>query len=427
MKFAVVSDLHLGSDISSLIKWDSFKKKYIKGEKFQNFVDAIGKGNDYLIVVGDFLDFAVESYELVYEAMAVFLNYIDEEELAREIIYLPGNHDFNIWHTIEHETNIINKLKKGKSPKKFRMSVPGILDCRNSVKEKRLTLHGVRREKKNYSGYGELFLDYIPLSTNSKGHKVVFNVAYPNLYLLLDDETYIFTHGHYFEEFWSFTGDFLPHIAHDDPDLGNRINYMNMVDLVSVNLPLCQIASTGIGQAGILTEISGKIQEDVQNGKLSLTRKYLNRLSRYIDSKTTVNRWYGPVVEILEDMVLKKAIRIILKALGEKPKTLHNLLAQGDKRTTERLRKYINASLNEIHAIVPDYSNSIKIIFGHTHMPINFESKESPEFIYKDKKIKMYNTGGWVNEPQKGGGEKFCGAEVFLYDSKRGFSSISIN
>ena len=52
------------------------------------------------------------------------------------------------------------------------MSVPGIIACRGRGKS-RLTLHDVRREKKNYSGYGGLFLDSISRAFNKKGDRVI--------------------------------------------------------------------------------------------------------------------------------------------------------------------------------------------------------------------------------------------------------------
>ncbi len=425
MKFVIVSDLHIGAEICTLVKYDSAGKRFIKGEMFDSFLDAVGSGNDYLIVIGDLMDFAIESYDHVYGAMGAFLGFVQGENIAKEIIYLPGNHDFNIWHTIEHETNIINRLKGGKSPRKFRMSVPGIIDCRGRGKS-RLTLHDVRREKKNYSGYGGLFLDSISRAFNKKGDRVIFNVAYPNLYLLLDEKTYILTHGHYFEQFWSFAGNFLPHIAKNDPDFGSRISNMDMVDLVSVNFPLCQLSSSGIGQAGILTDIARNIQSDIVSGKMSLTKTYLNRLAEYIDSKTNSRKWYSPVVEAIESIALKKAISLVIKKLSSSDETLHELLVKGDKEASIRLENYFRASLNELNGIDESVSKNLNVIFGHTHVPINFDSDQCPRMVFNGGEVKMFNTGGWVSEPSGNGTKKFCGAVVFRYDSRNGLTSQEV-
>jgi len=424
VKFAIVSDLHIGAEISAVVKRDPKGKGFVKGDMFDSFVDSVGRNNDYLIVIGDLMDFAIESYDYVYEAMGVFLNIISEEKIAKEIIYIPGNHDFNIWHTVEHETNIINRLKHFKSPRKFRMSVPAVLDCRKGRVKSRVLLHGVKRERKNYSGYGGLFLDDIVKSVNKKAESVVFNVAYPNLYLLFDDMTYILTHGHYFEQFWSFAGTVLPHLVKNDPDCGERIREMNMVDLVSVNFPLCQLSSSGIGQAGVLTDIARSIQGDIVSGKLNITKKYLNRLAGYIDSKTDSKKWYSPIVELFEGLLLKKAVSVILKKLSSKQETLHELIVKEDSETIERLDSYLNASMKEFKDIEPDLSGEINFIFGHTHVPINFDSLEVPEIKLGSRKIKMFNTGGWVREPDGAGKSNFCGAVVFRYDKKNGFTSV---
>jgi hypothetical protein len=62
-----------------------------------------------------------------------------------------------------------------------------------------------------------------------------------------------------------------------------------------------------------------------------------------------------------------------------------------------------------------------KIIFGHTHQPISWNSPLIPPGGVFPRPVKLYNTGGWLET-----GGKFCGAEVFIYETEKGFSSVNI-
>ena len=40
--------------------------------------------------------------------------------------------------------------------------------------------------------------------------------------------------------------------------------------------------------------------------------------------------------------------------------------------------------------------------------------------------ITLFNTGGWLNRFNDNKETEFCGAEVFTYETKKGFKSIPI-
>ncbi len=73
MKLAITSDLHLGDQLCSLVKWNG--NDFIEGPKYKEFREAAGTKNDYLILLGDILDFSVTSYENAYRAGKVFFTW----------------------------------------------------------------------------------------------------------------------------------------------------------------------------------------------------------------------------------------------------------------------------------------------------------------------------------------------------------------
>lgn len=163
MRLAVISDLHLGNPKSYMVRRDQDTGEIVPGDYFEEFKSALknkfnGKSVDYLILLGDILDFSVTQYREAYDIGRFFFQKIRDEKLADEIIYIPGNHDFDIWNTIQYQLNITNRVIRGKSPKSYRMSVPVILDDRKSPSFWKLTLPKVRiHRQKGSPKYAGLF------------------------------------------------------------------------------------------------------------------------------------------------------------------------------------------------------------------------------------------------------------------------------
>jgi hypothetical protein len=66
-----------------------------------------------------------------------------------------------------------------------------------------------------------------------------------------------------------------------------------------------------------------------------------------------------------------------------------------------------------------------RVIFGHTHQPIAWNDPDAPKFdtvsSASPRRLTLHNSGGWLME-----NDNFCGAEIFLYGTDAGFSSVSI-
>ena len=161
MKFAAVSDTHFGDPNCTLIVKNQ-AGKYVKCPKYDAFKKAAGTKNDYLVLLGDIFDFSIIEYKEVYAAAKAFFLLIQQDNIAGEIIYVPGNHDPSVWHIVEHQVNIINRIKNHKPTKRFRQSVPGIIADRKSVAKKGFILYGVSSQPKtSKTKYAGLYLDEI--------------------------------------------------------------------------------------------------------------------------------------------------------------------------------------------------------------------------------------------------------------------------
>ncbi len=444
MKLAIISDTHFGDKWCTLVRYSlkNGKKQYEIGKKYLDFKEAAGKNNDYLILLGDVFDFSVASYKDAYDAAKVFFKQVQQDEIAKEMIIIPGNHDGDLWHTVEYEVNVIDQLKKGRAPRHFKMSVPGLIDDRNNsvYKDKGLVLPDISEHEQPHAKYGGLFLDHItqdedPKNTNKLiGKPTIFNFVYPNLYLLTDNESILLTHGHLLDEYWTMTGNWALKVFGDDLNVKTPLN---LKDTIALNFPLSQLACSGIGQAGALTELFQKLLHDINNSHLTKIKKYLNKLDNEID-KLTNYPWTKFYMEILTDLASKYGKKKLVKILSKIKKARFDKDYYQRPAVKKRLTSFINSSIQELKELNLNKDTNFQItmpktvIFGHTHDPIPWNYEKAPQteyfhFPHESYPMKMYNSGGWIKkENPKTQETTFVGAEVFIYETKKGIRSISI-
>ena len=417
MKLAIISDTHLGDPNSVLLP----SADNASHSKYNDFIDAAGQDNDYLILLGDILDFSIASYAGAYEAAKRFFCQIQKDKIANEIIYIAGNHDADMWHMAEHEVNVINRIKHGKQPEPFRMAVAGILDDRQNAKEQ-FSLIGVGSNKKHGPKYGGLYLDFITKDVEDEcSEPTCFNFAYPNCYFVTDEETILLTHGQYFGTYWSLAGEYAIDIAQDDLPIGDELD---IHELMGLNFPLNQLACTGIGQSGPLKELAFHIQREKKDGDLDRIKEYVERgLERFLPKGI-----FAPL-RFLLSLYLKNKI---LEKLMDQPTARFNTRFYDEEHVAKRIRKYLQACFRELEAINKLYSEPIgrpkTLLCGHTHEPIATDaSTRDAEFRLDDTaSLRILNSGGWLTRKDAQGEEKFVGAVVFKYETGKGLGSVLI-
>ena len=425
MRLAIISDTHLGDSECVLVKRD-----LSLGDKFDAFVNAVGK-NDYLVLLGDIFDFALSSYADVYKIAEVFLQKVRDHDIAKQIVYVPGNHDFEFWHILEHEVNIINKIRKQhKDPEEFRWSVPGVFDDRQQREEDKFSLPdvtpapGITMEK-----YGDVFLSDIV------SPRLIFNVAYPVCFIVdQKGESVLLTHGHYLEPFWALAGEWALKIAKKELKLSDADKkQLCLKTMVAMNFPLCQFASSGLGQAGPLTRVVRDVQREVKDKKLDDVEEYLKKLDDLVLDKAF---GYGPLnpCEWVTDFLISKARKRIIKKLKEfKPARFNDEFVDPEKpEVRERFANFYRSCIREIERLKnPVHGRAVDIpkppgrmIFGHTHIPVSWDKMEYHHNV-DGNDVYLHNTGGWLTRIE-GDTKEFCGASIFFYETGHGFSYKSV-
>lgn len=434
MRLAIISDLHLGDEHCQLAPMIGGKPAHGTTERLRKLQEAIGGKVDYLILAGDVLDFSIASYEEAFAAARQFFGQI--QNMATSIIYLPGNHDFDIWHTVEYEVNIIKQVSEGGRPRLFRWSVPAVIDDRAGARNPEQILPSVRFRKGDGYPYGGLFLDKL---LGKEGGELNFMFAYPNLYLITPEgATILVTHGQYFDGYWSMTLELLSRVCDDDLKVSTP---PSLEQVAAVNFPLSQLACSGVGQSGPLTEVvKGVLKEVKVSGamkKLDRTITYLDRAGDIVRNDLLVPKGIlGGLGKMLIGFawgwVRGKVINGLegLEPMRNKPKFLT------DKDVRVRFKNYLASSGKEIEALNHDYHRDIPeaidyVIFGHTHERVPWKPDRPPnsdfDFRAGERTVRLFNTGGWINKDVGDNFHEFTGATVFLYSTEGGMRSVDIS
>ncbi len=433
MKLAVISDVHFGDRSSTLAGIDEQGKARL-GRTFEAFAAAAGKANDYLVLLGDIFDFSVSDYATAYSIASIFFAEVNRRGLAREILYIPGNHDFSFWNIALHEINVINQLKAGQLPK-MRWTIPAVLDARAThYGSSPLTLVGVGQKApasvtKHGGKYGGLFLDQFTVPPNSALAPMTVNVAYPNAYVCDSKGCTLLTHGHYFESYWSMTLAIVQRIL--GRDLVLKSGCVDLEALVAVNFPLNELASAGVGQAGPLTDVVRQIVADLRTGNVTREEQYVNAAFEYLDDDVFKFGPWGFLKEMLTDSfigICKTAVLGALRIQKELPRARNNRHFLDDPRVCANVDLFLRACSVELKTIresgidVPDVNS---LIFGHTHDSIPSSAPVSHPFPGTHKTLSICNTGGWL-ESRPG---TPIDAAVFTFDSERSphWTSLAIN
>lgn len=426
MRLAIVSDTHLGDPDSVLV--EKRGGEIVPGRGYAAFREAVGVGNDILVLVGDIIDFAITEYAEAYRCAQCFFNAVKRDGIADVVLYLAGNHDADLWHIVQHQRHVIRRLGiEGKLPEPYAHSVPAIIDDRSTSRERTIVLHGVKRNSPSASNhpYGRLFLD------NISDPPTTFYFAFPNLYISSDSGTVLVTHGQYLEAYWSFLGSAVPLIAPEviapgtsPPPCPEEI--LDMIDIESMtamNYPLNQLSCTGVGQAGAVTRMAHIVEKESVKKQFEHTSRYLDGVIDLGVQKLLRSSLLGCMTRRL----LKRAKAKALANIAERPSARYDSLFFERESVRRRFYRYYSQCLREIEKIRSESGTEIpppaRIIFGHTHQPISMadEHLSVPCGERSRNSVVLHNTGGWLCT-----GGVFCGAEVFLYDSDKGFSSRSV-
>ncbi len=393
MTIAIISDTHIGDSASRLVdKKGIFSQKLPAYGKLKKGILEFTNGSPlkYLVLNGDVMDFSINSIDQSISIAQPFFKQISRDKLTEHIIYIPGNHDKQVWDGIQWDTSIIGNLSEYYLPKPFKRIQPVHIPAKGDIK-----LEGIKKDKKGK--YGNLFLKGL---FGDPDNNPTIILAYPNLYIeRKDNPTIIVTHGHMFETAWVLLSDLFHGVSGLPDEIGLK-------ELEEWNVPITSMICTGVGSGGDVSRLFYKIQRQLYEKNTKLLSRTLDRVLPRLKNEFGFP-WYKKI--LIPDWLIKKII-ISTASKTEDPRSLEKYF-DFDKKKVEHFKNFFRATKNELKRLKLPDSNTI--IFGHTHYPYSAREPYSPKIL---PELTFYNTGGWLKESK---------AEVFLMDDKR-FTSFSV-
>ena len=202
----------------------------------------------------------------------------------------------------------------------------------------------------------------------SEGRKLTFNFVYPNLSLVAHRRMGILTHGHYFEAYWALASDWLMPIAAEALAVETP-GQLNLQELVGMDLPLNQLACSGIGQAEPLTALYAAA---ARPGVRTPARRHpVPGSSRGAHSGDRTNT--SRIRRAAERYVVRRIKQWLLAWLGSHPQAA-TAACFCRPSVRDRFRRYYRHSLNELSQLSREHGIHVPapshVVFGHTHQPI---------------------------------------------------------
>ena len=452
MRLAIVSDTHFGDPACGLASGGN-----LDDDRFSRFFHAATQGLgpvDFLIMAGDIFDFAIVSYEEAFKNAKAFFQEVHHKKLARQVIYIPGNHDGDFAHLVDYEVNVIKKIRKCKNPRELNRSMPGVMDDRPQspgalfwpAQDMRFEEEIQRVQEKTNTGemrdgifLDRLFYQHCPHDQHDPTMPKVW-VCYPNLYLITrQGECVLITHGHYFETYWALGGQVGLDLVGDDLDAKKYFDktngsYLSQADNAGMNFPLSQLSCTGIGQASPLTKVARQVQKDIKMQNPKKLDTYLSRLPASLIKRFDLGWGMGFALKTL----VAAARPFVRHAVENYQDSRGNAQFLNDDLNQKRVGCYYLSCLKEINAINqndkfygPDQAKPIphpvRMIWGHTHERTGWKGGKGLPFPkpIAGKILATHNCGGWLLKEVDG--KKVTTAEVFTYSSEAGFGSVAID
>jgi hypothetical protein len=403
IRYVCISDMHLGEEDSLLtnLKTASTDTDPASASPVMKaLADCLrslisgntGPEKPTLILNGDILELALTTDN---KAMMVFERFIEQimpsgQELFRDIIYLPGNHDHHLWE-LARETQYVSHLQTLKPgdylPIPWHTTNMFLGDSTNLVPSYSLT--GLVQR---YSHLKDL----------------VVTTAYPNL-ALFDETTrrcIIFSHGHYVESLYTLMTKLT------DLIFPGRKHPENIWEIEAENFAWVDFFWSTMGRSGDVGQDVELIYEKLQDK--DQLKKLLYSLAESLAKEYDMPGWGDTMEAELAKLAFGSLVDRFYSA--ERKHVDRPLSADAERG----LWSYMNGPLKsqimtELNGNMP---SDVTFVFGHTHKPFaeDMNFKGYPEWV------NVYNTGGWVVETVDP--EPLHGGAVLLVDESLNVVSL---
>lgn len=368
-----LSDMHFGASTSLLTKLDGVEPDYQAAspvlEALVPCLRSLTAGQERkptLVLAGDIFEMALSRTNEAAMSFDTFVKLAfggpDGDVFAREIMYVPGNHDHHLWETAR-ETQYVEYTERTPIDR-------GLLEPWHTT---RLFEPAAPRTWTQSYFIGHLIRRRLPQA----GIRV--NVAYPNFGLDGGERCVAFTHGHFIEPIY------LAMTRLRDAIFGARDRPMRVYELEAENFAWIDFFWSTMGRSGQVGDAVQKIYEMI--GSESGREKLVGILSERITERIDPPWGTGWMVRRIVQRGLTKA--------AEQGMERGHVAAPLSPDAREGLVRYIGEPLRmqlQTELKQEQIAPALTVVFGHTHKP--FEEALTVDGYARP--VSVLNTGGWV-------------------------------
>jgi hypothetical protein len=401
VRHVCLSDFHAGSKYSLLTHVDpeTGKVQPLRGSPtlsafsaaLRAFLPQVCTTVPTLILLGDVLDMA---FSRMATTMMAFQRCIEAlfpsdgpELFSKEIIFLPGNHDHALWHSIRERLQLAVLQAEGDTHE-ARFSPVTDLFARPTHRSQLLT--GLCRS--------------LPHLASAE-----VRVAYPNWGLKGERSTVILHHGHFVEATYRVISSIRRYLS-------GTHEPMTVERLEAENGSWIDFGWSTLGASGAMGRDISTLYAVMQSGRGA--EDFLARLADKLAQGACARIPFGAEPKVRNSVVMLS--RALLDATVGQSAELERLsyldaLSPGG---VQGLRWYLDEPL--FQQLGAELASPLTFIFGHTHKPFEDElvATNYPE------PVRVFNSGGWVlDEPRL---DTVQGASMMLIDEDLNVAALRL-
>lgn len=377
IKYIIISDFHIGAENSVLTnlkpntyETDNSKPSPVMVELVKCIRELLNqvpqKKKPVLILNGDILELSMTTENQAGMAFQRFIELTmpenpDDQLFDPEFIFIPGNHDHNLW-----ETSRFSHFEKGIDHLKPGAPIDPVLHVTNMIDPDHVDTHLLSKIIQSYPHLRDI------------GASV--RAVYPCYALLHEDKEkcMVISHGHYIESIYSFMSTF-DKMVFPDRELPTWL-----ADLELENFAWIDFFFSVMGR-------SGQVGKDVSLAydKMQDPKEVAEMISNFANSATAHVK--NPIKRWIEKKVLMGILKLTAGKMASTVRGQDEILVP---ESVEGLKKYLEVFVrNQLLAeLNNDMPSDISFVFGHTHKPF----EQDMPFHGFDNQIHVYNSGGWV-------------------------------
>lgn len=416
-----LSDLHLGGRTSLLTNVDDHGRPAVDraNEVATRLVEALRHlvagqtAKPRLVLLGDVLELALMPPGPTLMALERFLELLSDGDpvVAREVWYLPGNHDHHVWEVAREEMyaqEVWATQAGAPLPDAWHISAMTVVDG----DDQRMPLRG---------------RPTTPALLAAAGRRVggmQVRVVYPNLAVPGDDgRLVVFHHGHFTEPIYTLMTA-LREAVFPLEAAERRAERSKFWLLEEDNYAWIEFIWSGLGRSGAAGGAVGTGFEMLGDDRAAqaLAARVAAVITETVRGRHP-KRWKRALMSVASPIT-----RAVLVEIVESMRDRERFRVGGafDDRTRDGVGGYLSGPLlaqhrDESRKLRRPRSSSLTFVFGHTHKPFAASMRAAGW----EGETRVLNTGGWVVDGVDA--EPVTGAAVVLLDRRLDAAAVHVS